>query len=179
MEPEQRSSVTSGARSSAEIGLPRVAYGLFLGTSPDWYKITIIGFLILNPIIVATAGPFIAGWLVLLQFIFTLALALKCYPLQPCGLLAIEAVAIGFASPQSVYHETEVNFPVILLLMFMVAGIYFLRDLLIYIFSKLCEGHRQGHRRGQPGQDQAERLIPRPAKRGGGCEGLGEGEAEP
>ena len=30
-----------------------------------------------------------------LEFIFTLALALRCYPLQPGGLLAIEAVSTG------------------------------------------------------------------------------------
>ena len=55
----------------------------FLGHSPVWYKVTIIGFLILNPIVVLTAGPFIAGWLLIIEFIFTLAMALKCYPLQP------------------------------------------------------------------------------------------------
>ena len=39
----------------------------FLGKSPVWYKLTIIGFLILNPILLVTAGPFIAGWVLLLQ----------------------------------------------------------------------------------------------------------------
>jgi NhaB family Na+:H+ antiporter len=32
----------------------------FLGQSPDWYKTTIIGFLILNPILFAM-NPFLAG----------------------------------------------------------------------------------------------------------------------
>ncbi len=109
----------------------------FLGHAPDWYKLTILAFLFMNPIMLAIAGPFVAGWLILLQFIFTLALALKCYPLQPGGLIAIEAVVLGLASPEAVYHEAEVNFSVILLLMFMVAGIYFLRELLTFIFSKL------------------------------------------
>ena len=99
----------------------------FLGKSPDWYKLTIVGFLILNPILVATTGPFFTGWVLILEFIFCLAMALKCYPLQPGGLLAIEAVILGLTSPYSVYHETEANFPVIMLLMFMVAGIYFLK----------------------------------------------------
>jgi Na+:H+ antiporter, NhaB family len=115
----------------------RIAYDLFLGKAPHWYKLTIIGFLLLNPILLACFASVVVGWLILLEFIFTLALALKCYPLQPGGLLAIEAVAIGLTTPAAVYHQTELNFPVILLLMFMVAGIYFLRDLLIYIFSKL------------------------------------------
>jgi NhaB family Na+:H+ antiporter len=109
----------------------------FLGHAPGWYKLTILGFLIANPIVLLVAGPFVAGWFVLLEFIFTLAMALKCYPLQPGGLLAIEAVAISLATPESVYREATLNFGVILLLMFMVAGIYFLRDLLTFIFTKL------------------------------------------
>jgi NhaB family Na+:H+ antiporter len=83
------------------------------------------------------AGPFVAGWLVLLEFIFTLAMALRCYPLQPGGLLALEAVMLGLATPTAVYREVESNFSVLLMLMFMVAGIYFLRELLLLIFTKL------------------------------------------
>jgi len=70
-------------------------------------------------------------------FIFTLAMALKCYPLQPGGLLAIQAVAIGMTSPEMVYHEVEAQLKVILLLVFMVAGIHFMRDLLLFTFSKI------------------------------------------
>jgi len=113
----------------------------FLGNSPDWYKTTIVGFLIINPII-ATYDPFIAGWVLILQFIFTLAMALKCYPLQPGGLLAVEAIILGLATPEMVFHEAEVNFPVIMLLMFMVAGIYFLREMLLFTFTKILLGVR-------------------------------------
>ena len=113
----------------------------FLGNSPTWYKLTIIGFLILNPILVSF-DPFIAGWVLVIEFIFTLAMALKCYPLQPGGLLAIEAIVLGLATPEMVFHETEVNFPVIMLLMFMVAGIYFLREMLLYAFTKILLGVR-------------------------------------
>jgi NhaB family Na+:H+ antiporter len=109
----------------------------FLGNAPGWYKLTIIGFLILNPILLAVAGPFVTGWALIAQFIFTLALALKCYPLQPGGLLAIEAVLIGLTSPDAVYVETLSQFEVILLLMFMVAGIYFMKDLLLFAFTKV------------------------------------------
>jgi NhaB family Na+:H+ antiporter len=109
----------------------------FLGSSPTWYKQAIIGFLILNPILLAVAGPFITGWVLIGEFIFTLALALRCYPLQPGGLLAIEAIVIGMADPHTVYHETAANFEVILLLMFMVAGIYFMKDLLLFVFTKI------------------------------------------
>jgi NhaB family Na+:H+ antiporter len=113
----------------------------FLGNSPVWYKQTIIAFLIVNPILVVYS-PFIAGWALVIEFIFTLAMALKCYPLQPGGLLAIEAVVLGLASPEMVFHETENNFPVIMLLMFMVAGIYFLREMLLYAFTKILLGVR-------------------------------------
>ncbi|NVK39706.1 MAG: sodium/proton antiporter NhaB [Oceanospirillaceae bacterium] len=109
----------------------------FLGNSPVWYKQAIIGFLILNPVILHVAGPVVTGWLLIFEFIFTLALALKCYPLQPGGLLALEAVIIGLASPDSVYHEVESNLEVILLLMFMVAGIYFMKGMLLWLFTKI------------------------------------------
>ncbi|MCB1665255.1 MAG: sodium/proton antiporter NhaB [Pseudomonadales bacterium] len=109
----------------------------FLGASPDWYKLTIVGFLVLNPILFFVVDPFVAGWVLILEFIFTLAMALKCYPLQPGGLLAFEAIAIGMASPETVYHEAVVNFPVILLLIFMVAGISFLKEMLLFTFTKI------------------------------------------
>ncbi len=109
----------------------------FLGHSPQWYKKAILAFLVLNPILLYTVGPFVTGWVLIAEFIFTLALALKCYPLQPGGLLAIEAIALGMASPETVYQETVSNFPVILLLIFMVAGIYFMKNLLLFVFTKI------------------------------------------
>ena len=115
----------------------------FLGHSPDWYKLTIVGFLVANPLLLFLGlSPFIVGWLLILQFIFTLAMALKCYPLQAGGLLAVEAIIIGLASSEDVYHEILINFPVILLLIFMVAGIYFLKELLLFIFTKILLGVR-------------------------------------
>lgn len=109
----------------------------FLGNSPMWYKQTIAAFLVLNPILLFVAGPTVTGWLLIFEFIFTLAMALKCYPLQPGGLLALEAVVIGLTNPYTIYHEVEANLPVILLLMFMVAGIYFMKGMLLYVFTKL------------------------------------------
>ena len=114
----------------------------FLGHSPLWYKKTILGFLVANIILVFTAGPVITGWLLILEFIFTLAMALKCYPLLPGGLLAIEAIALNLVSPEVVYHEALTNFPVLLLLIFMVAGIYFMKDLLLFLFTKILLGVR-------------------------------------
>jgi len=74
-----------------------------LGNSPDWYKVTILGFLVINPFIVVM-DPHVAGWALVVEFIFTLAMALKCYPLQPGGLLAIQAVLLGLATPELVVH---------------------------------------------------------------------------
>lgn len=116
---------------------PQALLRNFLGSSPTWYKQAIIGFLILNPILFHTVGPVITGWVLIFEFIFTLALALKCYPLQPGGLLALEAVVIGLTSADTVYHEVKNNLEVILLLMFMVAGIYFMKSMLLWIFTKI------------------------------------------
>lgn len=112
----------------------------FLGNAPDWYKITIVSFLIINPIIyfgAGEAGATIAGWALILEFIFTLAMALKCYPLQPGGLLAIEALFIGLTSPDTVVYEIQSNLEVLLLLIFMVAGIFFMKNLLLFLFTKI------------------------------------------
>ena len=116
---------------------------MFLGNSPIWYKNTIVVFLIINPIAlsifntIGMDGNFIVGWFFLLQFIFTLALALKCYPLQPGGLLAIQAVILGLTTTEAIFHEIENNLEVILLLVFMVAGIFFMKNLMLTIFTKL------------------------------------------
>tara|TARA_B100001175_G_scaffold289754_1_gene273704 strand:+ start:1207 stop:2712 length:1506 start_codon:yes stop_codon:yes gene_type:complete len=116
---------------------------MFLGDSPRWYKQAILGFLIINPILLFVLnslglnGGFVLGWVILLQFIFTLALALKCYPLQPGGLLAIEALVMDLSNPYSMMHEIEANIEVILLLVFMVAGIFFMKNLMLTIFTKL------------------------------------------
>lgn len=109
----------------------------FLDHAPRWYKGTILAFLIINPCLLYTVGPFVTGWCLVLEFILTLAMALKSYPLQPGGLLALEAVLIGLAKPATVYQEALNNFQVILLLIFMVAGIYFMKDLLLFVFAKV------------------------------------------
>lgn len=117
--------------------LPQAFWRNFLGSAPDWYKLTILAFLVANPILLFTVGPFITGWILIVEFIFTLAMALKCYPLPAGGLLAIEAVALGLTKPESVYHEALANFEVILLLIFMVAGIYFMKDFLQFTFTRI------------------------------------------
>ena len=118
-------------------------YKNFLGESPEWYKNLIIIFLVSNPLIyiflinIGLEAGFIMGWIILAQFIITLAMALNCYPLQPGGLIAIESVLMGLTNTKNIYHEVALNLKVILLLVFMVAGIYFMKDFLLFIFTKL------------------------------------------
>ncbi len=128
----------------------------FLGNSPKWFKMVMIGCLIFNVFSYFILGPVVTAWLFIAEFIFTLAMALKCYPLQSGGILAIEALALGLTHPMykldhgkvvydelgkavkgGVLLEVEQNLEVILLLVFMVAGIYFMKPLLMYIFSKV------------------------------------------
>ncbi|SDK35785.1 Na+:H+ antiporter, NhaB family [Maridesulfovibrio ferrireducens] len=109
----------------------------FLGAAPKWYKLTILFFLALNPCLMLVAGPFVAGWALIAEFIFTLAMALKCYPLPAGGLLAFEAVFLGMTSSETIYHEAIKNFEVILLLIFMVAGIYFMKEFLQFTFTRI------------------------------------------
>lgn len=108
----------------------------FMGNAPAWYKSFIILCLIINPVI-ASYSPFTAGWVLVAEFIFTLAMALECYPLQPGGLLAFEACVIGLCTMDGVKHEIEANLEVLLLLMFMLGGIHFVRDFLLFIFTKI------------------------------------------
>jgi NhaB family Na+:H+ antiporter len=122
--------------------MPRIAWTNFLGHAPDWYKRTVVAFLIVNPLLLAATGPFVTGWCLVLEFIFTLAMALRCYPMQPGGLLALEAIAIGLTNTETVRAEVIANFPVVLLLIFMVASIFFMRELLLFTFSRLVLGIR-------------------------------------
>jgi NhaB family Na+:H+ antiporter len=130
----------------------------FLGNSPYWFKYTMIAFLLLNVLGYFTLSGTVMGWIFIGEFIFCLAMALKCYPLQSGGLLAIQVLALGLTHPMykidpvthepvkdaagnfelgGVYAEVAQNLEVILLLVFMVAGIYFMKPLLMYIFVKL------------------------------------------
>lgn len=115
----------------------------FLGNTSTWYKVTILSFLIVNtiiyfalPLLMSQQLAYtILSWIFIAEFIFTLAMALKCYPLQSGGLLAIQIVIFNLTSPASALHEINANLEVLLLLMFMVAGIYFMKPLLMYIFG--------------------------------------------
>jgi len=120
----------------------RAFFANFLGRAPGWYKAAVLSALFANPLILFAAGPFVAGWSVVLELIFALAMATRCYPLQPGGLVAIEAVVLGLTTADGVATEVAANFDVLLLLIFMVAGIYFLKDMLLFVFTRLLTGIR-------------------------------------
>lgn len=112
----------------------------FLGHTPRWYKQAIVACLLLNPLVYLTVGPLVTGWLILAEFIFTLAMALKCFPLQPGGLLAIQAALLGLTDSHAIYREVEHGLPVLLLVIFMVAGVHFLRGMLYRLISHILLG---------------------------------------
>ena len=114
----------------------------FLGHTPRWYKQAIAISLLLNVVVFLTLGSLATGWLILAEFIFTLAMALKCFPLQPGGLLAIQAVILGLTDTHAVYKEIEHGLPVLLLVIFMVAGVHFLRGMLYRMISHILLGIR-------------------------------------
>ncbi len=59
--------------------------------------------------------------------------------------MAIEALLIGMTSPAHVREEIAGNLEVLLLLIFMVAGIHFMKQLLLFV-SRACCGDPQQDR---------------------------------
>jgi len=89
----------------------------------------------LNTLLYFLVGPLVTSWVILFEFIATLAFALKCFPLQPGGLLALQILFLGLTDTHTVFEEVEHGLPVILLVIFMVAGVHFLRDMLFRIIN--------------------------------------------
>ncbi|MBT3710878.1 MAG: sodium/proton antiporter NhaB [Gammaproteobacteria bacterium] len=115
----------------------QIAYKEFLGNSPGWFKMSILVFLVLCFPLKLVVGTTVLGWMFLGMFILTLAMALKCYPLQSGGLLGIGILALGLTSPETVWHEIQANLGVLALLIFMVSFIYFMKPLLTFVFAKI------------------------------------------
>ncbi len=114
-----------------------------MGHSPVWYKQAVIAALIINPLVYLTLGPFAAGWLILAEFIATLTLAIKCFPLLPGGIIAFQAIVLlQMATPEAVTKEIEHNMPIILLVLFLVTAVTLMKELLIFSFTKLILGIR-------------------------------------
>lgn len=127
---------------SRDAGVFHVIAQSFLGHAPNWYKSAVAAALLLNVVALATIGPLATGWLVLAEFIFTLAMALRCFPLQPGGLLALEAIALGLTDTHAVYEEVVRGLPALLLVIFMVAGVHFLRGMLFRLIGHILLGIR-------------------------------------
>jgi NhaB family Na+:H+ antiporter len=123
-------------------GLGRTFAQSFLGHSPDWYKAAILGCLALNVLLFYQFGPLVTGWAILAEFIFTLAMSLKCFPLQSGGLFALQALFFGLTDSAAVYREVEHGLPVLLLVIFMIAGVHFLREMLFRAINHLLLGVR-------------------------------------
>ena len=114
----------------------------FLGNAPEWCKLTVFAVPILNPLLLIACGAFVTGWVLLEEFILTLPMALSCYPLPSGGLMALQAVLLGLTPPNAIYKEVSANLPVLLLLIFMVAEIYFVQELLQTVFTQILLGIR-------------------------------------
>jgi NhaB family Na+:H+ antiporter len=128
---------------SVPAGTP-LLFSTFLGSCPVWYKSLIIACLLANVagwfLLGGSSSPtagFVVGWMVVCEFILCLAMALTCYPLLPGGLIALEALLLGLTTPEHMYHETLANVPVLLLLIFIVAGVGFLKEWLSVVFTAL------------------------------------------
>ena len=115
----------------------QIFFDNFLNNSPVWFKTSILVFLVVCWPIKILLGTTVVGWLFVGMFILTLAMALKCYPLQSGGLLALAVLALGLTSPEAVWHEIEHQLGVLMLLIFMVSFIHFMQPLLVFIFGKL------------------------------------------
>ncbi len=112
----------------------------FLGHAPLWYKYIILGTLIINPIILAIFGKFLFGWILIVQFISVLAFSLKCHPLPAGGILVLQAIVLGMAGEDTsrlLMNEVSSNLPVLLLLLFMLPAVAMMKELLVYIFTKI------------------------------------------
>ncbi len=126
--------------SSATHHYPSSPMSMFLGHTPLWYKQAVLAALVLNVIFYFALGSLITSWIILFEFIGTLAMALKCFPLQPGGLLALQVLLMQLTDSHHVYEEVEHGLPVILLVIFMVAGVHFLREMLFMFINKVLLG---------------------------------------
>ncbi|MEJ2754876.1 MAG: hypothetical protein P8104_03345 [Gammaproteobacteria bacterium] len=109
----------------------------FLGSSPPIYKGVVLAFLILNPLALIRFGYTVSAGLILMEFIVLLLMRLACHPLQAGGLIALQAVIMGLTTPAAITEELLRNYPVFLLIIFMVSGIFFARELLFVLFTRL------------------------------------------
>jgi len=72
------------------------------------------------------SGHTIIGLAFIASFILSLAMAVKCCPLQSSSLLAIGTLLHALTTPWTVEHEIQKNLGKILLLVFMVSFVCFM-----------------------------------------------------
>lgn len=109
----------------------------FLGSeTPNWYKNGLIFLLIINVVSFKTSGAFVTGWLILFEFILTLALTRTCYPLWSGGLLLLQAMALELVSIPTLQTEIEHNMPILFLILFVVTAVTLLKEFLTHIFLR-------------------------------------------
>ncbi len=107
---------------------------------PDWYKLALIIVLIVNPLVFTSIRLLPAGcwwWNLSLPSPWR-----SRYPLLPGGLLAIEAVMIGMTSPEHVREEIASNLEVLPAADVHGGGDLFMKQLLLFIFTRLLLGIR-------------------------------------
>ncbi|MEJ2681968.1 MAG: hypothetical protein P8144_10980 [Gammaproteobacteria bacterium] len=109
----------------------------FLGSSPPIYKGVVLAFLILNPLALIRFGYTVSAGLILMEFIVLLLMRLACHPLQAGGLIALQAVIMGLTTPAAITEDLLRIYPVFILIIFMLSGILFARELLFVLFTRI------------------------------------------
>ena len=100
-------------------------------------KRAVVGSMVVNVVVCFGLGKPAAACCVLLEFIGTLAMATHCYPLQAGGFIVIEGYMLGLAPASRLETEVKNNIDILLLVIFMVACVHFLKNLLLWIFTNL------------------------------------------
>jgi len=101
------------------------------------FKVILIAFLAINPLLLETMGPFYTSIAMLLQFLFILFRSTTVYPAISGGLLVAEAIIMKLVTTKGIWHEWIENFDVFMLVLFMVAAVSFLKQFMTYMFVNL------------------------------------------
>lgn len=101
------------------------------------FKVTLIAFLAVNPLLLETVGPFYTSIGMLLQFLFILFRSTTVYPAISGGLLVAEAIILKLVTTEGIWHEWTASFDVFMLVLFMVAAVSFLKQFMTYMFVNL------------------------------------------
>jgi len=120
-------------------------FDLFLGRANEEkeqkkllkFKVILIAFLAINPLLLETVGPFYTSIAMLLQFLFLLFRSTIVYPAISGGLLVAEAIILKLVTTEGIWHEWTASFDVFMLVLFMVAAVSFLKQFMTYMFVNL------------------------------------------